>query len=272
MPWSNLSEESAIINSTLPQTLILAGLDPAGGAGIQADIQAVTALGGHPLPVVTCLTVQNTHNVYNATPVDPDFIRQQLECLAKDTPFHAVKTGALGNAQVVEVVAGFLGNYPDIPLIVDPVIKAAGGGDLADEALLKRMAELLFPRSDVITPNGIELTMLGNSDQPDEAAENLHRSGCPSVLATGGHGSGDFIRNRLYRQGQETAEWQIPRRGGEYHGSGCTLAAAIAAGRAAGLNLEQAIEQAQQFVSAAIAAALQVGSGQPVPNRAANNK
>lgn len=272
MLWSNPSEEYAIINSTLPQTLILSGLDPAGGAGIQADIQAVTALGGHPLPVVTCLTVQDTRNVYNATPVDPDFIRQQLECLAKDTPFHAVKTGALGNAQVVEVIAGFLRDYPDVPLIVDPVIKAAGGGDLADEALVERMAELLFPRADVITPNGIELAMLGGRDDPDGAAAHLHRTGCTSVLATGGHGSGDVIRNRLYRQDKETAEWQISRRGGEYHGSGCTLAASIAAGRAAGMSLEQAIEQAQRFVSAAIENALQVGGGQPVPNRAARPK
>lgn len=228
----------------------------------------MTALGGHPLPVVTCLTVQDTHNVYNATPVDADFIRQQLECLARDTPFHAVKTGALGNAEVVNVIADFLQDYPDVPLIVDPVIKAAGGGDLADDALVTRMAEALFPRADVITPNGIELAMLGNSDNPDEAAANLHRAGCPSVLATGGHGQGDLIRNLLYRKDRQPAEWQITRRGGEYHGSGCTLAAAIAAGRAAGLDLEQAIEQAQRFVSAAIGNALQVGGGQPVPNRA----
>ncbi len=226
-------------------------------------------MGGHPLPVVTCLTVQDTHNVYNATPVDPDFIRQQLECLAKDTPFHAVKTGALGNDRVVDVIADFLQHYPDVPLIVDPVIKAAGGGDLADDKLVARMAEALFTRADVITPNGIELAMLGNSDHPDEAATNLHRAGCLSVLATGGHGSEDLIRNRLYRQGQQTAEWQIARRGGEYHGSGCTLAGAIAAGRSAGLDLEQSIVQAQEFVSLAIGKALQVGGGQPVPNRAA---
>lgn len=224
-------------------------------------------MGGHPLPIVTCLTVQNTHNVYNATAIDADFVRQQLECLAKDTPFHAVKTGALGNEQVVDVIADFLKAYPDVPLVVDPVIKAAGGGDLADEALVSRMAERLFPIADVITPNGIELSMLGDSEHQDQAAANLLRGGCPAVLATGGHGEGEVITNSLYRSGTEPVSWQITRMGGEYHGSGCTLAAAIAAGRAAGLDLEAAIAQAQTFVSRAIGDYLQVGQGQPVPNR-----
>ncbi|GAA3558926.1 bifunctional hydroxymethylpyrimidine kinase/phosphomethylpyrimidine kinase [Marinobacter xestospongiae] len=246
---------------------MLSGLDPSGGAGIQADIQAITALGAHPLPVLACLTVQDTRNVYGASAIEADLVRQQLDCLAQDTPFHAIKTGALGNAAIVETLLDFLADKPDIPLIVDPVIKAAGGGDLADQALIESMKQALFARADLITPNGIELALLGDSEQPDQAAANLLSGGCQAVLATGGHGQEEDITNTLYCEDQAPRAWQIPRRGGEYHGTGCTLAAAIAAGRAAGLSREAAIEQAQRFVSAAINQALAVGQGQPVPDR-----
>lgn len=245
----------------------MSGLDPSGGAGLQADIQAVTALGAHPLPVLSCLTVQDTRNVYNAAPVDADIIRQQLECLAGDCRIDAVKTGAMGNAYVVNVLADFLERRPELPLIVDPVIKAAGGGDLADEELLAAMQSRLFTRAEVITPNGIELAQLGGTENEEAAAGTLIAQGCPGVLATGGHGTGPSITNALYRPEQPVRSWQIERVGGEYHGTGCTLAAAIAAGRAQGLPLENAIEQAQRFVAGAINHALAVGQGQPVPDR-----
>lgn len=247
----------------------MSGLDPSGGAGLQADIQAITALGGHPLPVLSCLTVQDTRNVYNAAPVEADLIRQQLEVLAGDCRIDAVKTGAMGNAAVVDVLADFLNQHPELPLILDPVIKAAGGGDLADETLLTAMKARLFPLAETITPNGIELASLGDHESEDAAANNLIAGGCSSVLATGGHGTGPTITNALYRPDQPVRRWQIDRVGGEYHGTGCTLAAAIAAGRAAGLPLEEAIEQAQRFVAGAINHALAVGQGQPVPDRGA---
>ncbi|OEY67982.1 bifunctional hydroxymethylpyrimidine kinase/phosphomethylpyrimidine kinase [Marinobacter sp. X15-166B] len=247
--------------------MVLSGLDPSGGAGIQADIQAITALGAHPLPVLTCLTVQDTCNVHGATPVEAELIRAQLECLEGDTPIHAVKTGALGNAGVVAVLLEFLTRHPELPLIVDPVIKAAGGGDLADQALIESMTQQLFSHADVITPNGVEVALLGHSDQETQAVARLLDAGCPSVLVTGGHGEGPDIINTLYRQQRHPQQWAVKRVGGEYHGTGCTLAAAIAAGRAAGLPLEAAIESAQRFVSAAIDRALAVGSGQPVPDR-----
>ncbi|MCG2581310.1 MAG: hydroxymethylpyrimidine/phosphomethylpyrimidine kinase [Marinobacter sp.] len=247
--------------------MILSGLDPSGGAGIQADIQAVTALGCHPLPVLTCLTVQDTRNVYGASAVDAELIRQQLDCVAADAPIHAVKTGALGNADVVDVLVEFLDKHPDIPVITDPVIKAAGGGDLADEALIRAMKERLFSRAEMITPNGIELALLGNCEDPAEAARLLMAAGCQSVLATGGHGEGPQITNTLYAREAAPLYWHIERVGGEYHGTGCTLAAAISAGRAQGLSPRAAISQAQNFVNHAILHALEVGRGQPVPDR-----
>lgn len=219
------------------------------------------------MPVLSCLTVQDTRNVYNATATDPDIVRQQLECLAADSPIHAIKTGALGNADVVDVLVDFLADHPDIPLITDPVIKAAGGGDLADEALIARMKERLFRHAEIITPNGIELALLGGDEDAARAAHNLLEAGCQSVLATGGHGEGEEIINTLYYRDQEPLHFYIERIGGEYHGTGCTLAAAIAAGRASGLSARASIAQAQNYVLRAIRHALKVGKGQPVPDR-----
>lgn len=219
------------------------------------------------MPVLSCLTVQDTRNVYNATATDPEIIRQQLECLAADSPIHAIKTGALGNAAVVDVLVDFLADHPDIPLITDPVIKAAGGGDLADEALIARMKERLFRHAEIITPNGIELALLGGDDNADRAARNLLEAGCQSVLATGGHGEGRDIINTLYHRDHAPSHFHVERIGGEYHGTGCTLAASIAAGRASGLSARTSIAQAQNYVLRAIRHALKVGKGQPVPDR-----
>ncbi|WP_323752224.1 hydroxymethylpyrimidine/phosphomethylpyrimidine kinase [Marinobacter sp.] len=247
---------------------MLSGLDPSGGAGIQADIQAITSLGGHPLPVLTCLTVQDTNNVYGAEAIDPTLIRQQLECLDKDIPIHAVKTGAMGNAAVVNVLMEFLENHPELPLIVDPVIKAAGGGDLADDELVKAMKSSLFARAEMITPNGVELLQLGNCDSEDQAADKLLSAGCKSVLATGGHGTGPQIINTLYSAGHDPMHWRLERIGdNEYHGTGCTLAAAISTGIASGLSARAAISQAQNYVSRTLLSALTIGQGQRVPNR-----
>lgn len=246
----------------------MSGLDPSGGAGIQADIQAITSLGAHPLPVLSCLTVQDTHNVLGAEAVNPELIRQQLQCLANDVPIHAVKTGALGNAEVLDVLVEFLETLPGVPVIADPVIKAAGGGDLADARLVQAMKEKLFPRAEILTPNGEELALLGGSDDTATAARNLMETGCESVLATGGHGSGLHIINTLFNHAPEPMEWEIERIGAnEYHGTGCTLAAAIAAGRACGLSPRAAISQAQNYVHRTLLHALSVGNGQRIPDR-----
>ena len=206
--------------------------------------------------------------MYGAEAVDAQLIRQQLQCLDKDITIHAVKTGALGNAAIVAVLKDFLDSQDDeLPLIVDPVIKAAGGGDLADDELVQAMKDKLFPRAEMITPNGEELTQLGGSDDADQAALNLLQAGCRSVLATGGHGTGIHIINTLYNHAPEPMRWEIERIGGEYHGTGCTLAAAISAGRASGLSPRAAISQAQNYVHRAILHALEVGKGQPVPDR-----
>lgn len=211
--------------------------------------------------------MQDTTNVYGAEAVNAELIRKQLKCVADDAPIHAIKTGALGNAAIVDVLVDFIHQHPGIPLITDPVIKAAGGGDLADDELITAMKQRLFPLAEMITPNGVELAMLGDDADPERAARHLLDSGCSSVLATGGHGTGLHITNTLFNHAPEPMTWELERIGGEYHGTGCTLAAAIAAGRASGLSQRAAISQAQNYVNRAILHALDVGKGQPVPDR-----
>jgi len=166
------------------------------------------------------------------------------------------------------VLVEFLASLPQLPLIVDPVIKAAGGGSLADEELVGAMKIRLFPRAEMITPNGVELAQLGDSEDPEQAARRLLNAGCQSVLATGGHGTGTHIINTLYDHATEPLQWKIERIGAnEYHGTGCTLAAAIAAGRACGLSSRASISQAQNYVHRTLQQALTVGKGQRVPDR-----
>lgn len=253
--------------NTRPQVLVISGLDPSGGAGIQADIQAITAMGAHPLPVLSCLTVQDTCNVHAAEAVDTELMAHQIRCVAADAPIHAVKTGAMGDHRIVRMLRTVLGELEPVPLVVDPVIKAAGGGELADEQLVEAMRSELFPLASVLTPNGPELAQLGGSDQLESSAHALLDGGTKAVLATGGHGTAPTIENRLFQKDQAETVWQLERVGDEYHGSGCTLAAALSAGLAGGLELPQAIEQAQSFTGSAIRKALRVGRGQPVPDR-----
>lgn len=255
------------MHNTRPHVLVVSGLDPSGGAGIQADIQAITAMGAHPLPVLSCLTVQDTCNVQGAEAVDADLIERQIRCVAADAPIHAVKTGAMGDHRIVRMLRELLTELGPLPLVVDPVIKAAGGGELADEKLLAAMRAELFPMASVLTPNGPELTELGGSEDVATSAHALLNGGAQAVLATGGHGTGPTIENRLFRKDQPETAWQLERVGNEYHGSGCTLAAALSAGLASGLDLPRAIEQAQDFTGRAIRGALRVGHGQPVPDR-----
>lgn len=248
-----------------PNVLVISGLDPSGGAGLQADIQAITALGAHPLPVLSCLTVQDTRNVYASQAVDPALLRHQLQVLLKDMPIAAIKTGALGNAALVDVILDVLADV-DCPWVVDPVLVATGGGALADDALREAFRERLIPRACLVTPNDPELAALGGCADLEENVATLRARGCQAVLVTGGHGTGPDVINRLF-DAQSCHDWAFPRLPGEFHGSGCTLAAAIAAGLAHGHSLTDAISQAQRFVASSLRNAWPPGHGYPIPDR-----
>lgn len=254
---------------TKPCVLVFAGLDPSGGAGIQADIQAISATGAHPLPIITALTVQDNQHVYAVHPVESSVLREQAAALIKrSTRFDAVKIGIVGSASnaqaIAEVIATLRVQRADLPVVLDTVL-ASGHGDAltkgdAVQALapLRRLANLL-------TPNLPEARALCGVDAIDAQASILLRDS-PHVLIKGGHGAGDRVVNTWFcADGRR--DWTWPRLQGEFHGSGCSLASAIAARLAQGLTMEAALEAAQRYTYIALENAFSIAEGQSIPDR-----
>ena len=246
-----------------PVVLVFAGLDPSGGAGLAADILAIAAQGAHALPVITALTVQDNDRVFGVEPVAPELLRRQAQALIDKMAIHAVKIGIPGSAANAAVIAQLIAQLrlarPDLPVVLDPVL-ASGHGDVLsrDDAVLA-LAPLL-PLTTVIVPNGPEALALGG-------AENLRAQGCQHVLVTGGHGDGEEVLNRWFDAEGGEREWRWPRLPGEFHGSGCTLASAIAACLAQGVPVQEALDGAQAYCHAALAGAYAIAPGQLMPQR-----
>lgn len=250
-----------------PVTLCFSGLDPSGGAGLQADIEAIAAVGGHAAVVATALTVQDSNQVYDYTLVDPRLQRAQAERVLADLPVRAVKLGMLGAPEAIDNVLAVLADHPALPLVLDPVLAANSGGNLAGAHLIDALLRAL-PRTTVITPNSIEARRLAGCDALDDAVTRLTRAGARAIWLKGGHEPGADILNRLYIDGQLVRESRLPRLPGEFHGSGCTLAAALAAGLAAGLSLVEATQRSEAFVQQALQAADRPrANGQWLPRR-----
>ena len=246
-----------------PTVLVFAGADPSGGAGIAADIVAIAAQGAHALPVITALTVQDNDRVFAVEPVAPALLRRQAQALIDKMAIHAVKIGIPGSAANAAVIAQLIAQLrlaqPSLPVVLDPVL-ASGHGDVLsrDDAVLA-LAPLL-PVTTVIVPNGPEALALGGAD-------NLLAQGCQHVLVTGGHGDGEEVLNRWFDAGGGAREWCWPRLPGAFHGSGCTLASAIAARLALGQALPAALDGAQAYCHAALAGAYAIAPGQLMPQR-----
>lgn len=250
-----------------PVVLCFSGLDPSGGAGLQADIESIAALGGLAAVACTALTVQDSQRVYGFEPVSPDLIRRQAEAVLADLPVRAIKLGMLGNGAITDMVGDLLARHPQIPVVLDPVLIANSGGSLAADDLAQGLLRLL-PRATIITPNSIEARRLAEADDLEESVARLARLGARHVLLKGGHEPGERLVNRLYRGTERLHESSTPRLPGEFHGSGCTMASALAAGLAAGLDLVAAVRQAEAFVASALARADRPrASGQFIPCR-----
>lgn len=250
-----------------PVVLCFSGLDPSGGAGLQADIESIAALGGLAAVACTALTVQDSQRVYGFEPVSPDLIRRQAEAVMADLPVGAIKLGMLGNGAITDVVGELLDLHPRIPVVLDPVLVANSGGSLATDDLAQGLLRL-FPRATVITPNSIEARRLAETDDLAEAVAKMARLGARHTLLKGGHEPGEQLLNRLYQGTELLHESSTRRLPGEFHGSGCTMAAALAAGLAAGLGVVEAVRQAEAFVARALAAADRPrAEGQFIPRR-----
>jgi len=244
--------------------LTIAGSDSCGGAGIQADLKTFSALGVYGASVVTALTAQNTKGVEAVDLARPEMVRAQLLRVLDELPVKAIKTGMLGQPGTIEVVFEVLEQFKDIPLVLDPVMVATSGARLADTPTIDAMRNLM-KRSSLVTPNRDEISRLCGIpiEQPGDlprAAAVLLESGCRAVLLKGGHFQGDELSD-LFVSEKTTREWRHRRLPGNYHGTGCTLASGIAAGIARGLDLEQAIDEAERFTQAAMRHGTSAGDG-----------
>ncbi len=252
-----------------PTVLIVAGNDPSGGAGLTADLQTVTALGGHPAPAITALTVQDTRNASRVVPADPGLVTEQMQAVLEDQAVAAVKIGLLASAAIARAVADVLGALKrPIPVVLDPVLVAAGGAALAEQELGSVLVDTLMPMTTVATPNAHEIRQLApDLGTREERAGRLLEGGCDFVLAKGGDEPTTDVENVLFGADGTVRSWTWPRLPNDYHGSGCTLAAAIAACLARGRSAEDAVDEAQVWTQSALAAAFRPGRGQHIPLR-----
>lgn len=277
-------------SASLPIVMTFSACDPTGGAGMQADLMTIASLGCHAASIITGITVQDTAGVDEFVPIDADHVDDQARAILQDMRVAAFKIGVLGDVETVAVVAEIVSDYPDIPVVLDPVLASGRGDAFADDDTLLAIRELLIPQTTLVTPNSIEARRLAatdeNDDESDEiqhvhtankpisldaAAARLIGWGAAWVLITGTHENTVDVINTLYgeRDGVTVRiradAW--PRLQGAYHGSGCTLASAIAALLASGSSLEDAVREAQDYTWQALNAGFRPGMGQFIPDR-----
>lgn len=247
--------------------LCLSGHDPTGGAGLQADAEAIAAQGGHAVSVITAQTVQNTDNVLEVRSTDWQWLDQAIECLMADCDIRCVKLGLIGSVEQVPVIARRLRQLR-VPVVLDPVLRAGGGAELSSQSLQALLLEQLLPLTTVFTPNAAEARRLvpGARDL-SSCAESLLQHGCDYVLITGGDEPGAVVSNTLYASAAAPVRFEWPRLAETFHGAGCTLASAIAAQLALGHKAGLAVERAQTYTQHSLRQALRVGQGRRIPGR-----
>jgi hydroxymethylpyrimidine/phosphomethylpyrimidine kinase len=254
-----------------PVVMTFAASDPTCGAGLQADLLTLAAHGCQPLTVVTALTVQDTVGVEDLLPLEPGWVADQARALLEDMPVAAFKLGMLGSVEAITAVAEVLSDYPDTPVVFDPVLASGRGDAFADEDAVAAMIELLLPLTDVLTPNSLEARRLaqelGAAGDLPSCARLLIGAGCAHVLVTGTHEHGARVVNTLYGSHGPLRRDEWKRLPGSYHGSGCTLASAIAAQLAWGQPLPEAVRAAQHYTWHSLAHGFRPGMGQHIPNR-----
>jgi hydroxymethylpyrimidine/phosphomethylpyrimidine kinase len=255
-----------------PVVLTFAASDPSSGAGLQADLLTLASMGCHPLSVVTALTVQDTLGVEGVQAIDADWVADQARRLLEDMRVDAFKIGVLGSVENIAAIAEIISDYPDVPLVVDPVLASGRGDELATDEMTHALREMILPQTTIVTPNSMEARRLADVEDEDEpslmtCAARLIETGCEYVLITGTHEPTPHVVNTLYAKNGIVRSDTWARLAGSYHGSGCTLASAIAAMLANGVDLPEAVREAQQYTWHALDKAYRPGMGQHIPDR-----
>ena len=262
------------MSESFPLVMSFAATDPSGGAGLQADILTISSMGCHPLLAVTAITVQDTSGVEDVLAMDPEWVVDQARAMLEDVPVAAFKIGMLGSVENIAAIAEILADYPDIPLVLDPVLASGRGDELANDDMLDAMCELLIPQTTIITPNSIEARRLAldednDEDNPtlEECAKRILRMGCEYVLITGTHEQTPKVVNTLYAERGVLRSDSWARLPGIYHGSGCTLSSAIAALLAQNVDMQDAVKEAQEYTWQTLRSGFRPGMGQHIPDR-----
>jgi hydroxymethylpyrimidine/phosphomethylpyrimidine kinase len=257
-----------------PIVLTFAGSDPSGGAGLQADLLTLAAAGCHPVSVVTALTVQDTAGVTAVQAVDPRWVDRQARCVLSDMRVSAFKIGMVGSPENAVAIAAVLAEHPAVPVVLDPVLASGRGDPLASLAVVAALVGELAPRATVLTPNSVEARRLAAREGEDPATlaleacgARLVERGARFVLVTGTHEPGPEVVNVLYGARGVARVDRWPRLSGQYHGSGCTLASAIAAALAKGWTVPDAVQEAQAYTWRTLERAYLPGAGQSIPDR-----
>jgi hydroxymethylpyrimidine/phosphomethylpyrimidine kinase len=256
-----------------PLVLVFAASDPSSGAGIQADLLTLASLGCHPLTALTAVTVQDTVGVQSVHPLAAELVEQQARTILEDMPVAAFKIGVLGSVENVLAVAEIVSDYPEIPLIFDPVLASGRGDELSSEEIISAIREMLLPQTTLLTPNAPEARRLAESDEDenepsiDVCAQRLIEMGAQYVLITGTHENTPQVINTLYGPEGVLRHDQWERLPGSYHGSGCTLASAIAGCIAGGASVEDAVRDAQDYTWQTLKNGFHAGMGQLIPDR-----
>lgn len=261
------------MSSPRPIVLVFSASDPTCGAGMQADVLAIASLGCHPLSVLTAITAQDTLGVEETLALEPDWIARQARAVLADMAVAAFKIGVLGSARNAEAIAAILAEHPRTPVVLDPVLASGRGDLLSNSETVAALRAALLPRTTVLTPNSLEARRLARA-APDAALPDCARVladlGCKHVLITGTHEPGTQVVNTLYAGSNVLREDRWPRLAGEYHGSGCTLASALAAMLARGMPVPDAAHAAQAYTWKALDAGYRPGRGQHIPDRLAD--
>jgi hydroxymethylpyrimidine/phosphomethylpyrimidine kinase len=258
-----------------PTVLTFAATDPSSGAGLQADILTFASIGCYPLSVVTAVTVQDTVGVESVMVFDADWVNEQARTILEDVQVSAFKLGMLGSVENIAVIAEIMADYPDVPLLIDPILSSGRGDELANDEMQAAMIDLLFPQATLITPNSLEARRYAFADETEEventsleeSAQRLLAMGPEYVLITGTHERSPGVINTLYGEQGLIKPYRWERLPGSYHGSGCTLTSAIAACMAHGLTMEESVQEGQEYTWQTLKGAFRPGMGQYVPDR-----